>query len=61
MLILFFIKQNIIFYEVSDVACIEEPKMINYLTVLSYKQETVVSISIAWFGGGLKKVLDPSF
>ena len=30
MLLLFFVNQNIIFYEVSDVACIEELKMINY-------------------------------
>ena len=45
MLILFCIKQNI-FNKVSDLACIEEPKNLNFESVLSKKQEAV-----AWFGG----------
>ena len=54
MLILFCIKQNI-FNKVSDLACIEEPKILNFESVLSKKQEAVVSISMAWFGGWLKE------
>ena len=45
-----------IFYEVSDLACIEEPKTVNFESVSSQKQEAVVSIIIiVWYGGELKK------